>query len=145
MNVKLLLQTCSVSNKMIDVNIASYHDIYKLFKVSCSVLNNITCKLPQVPLHRNKIKLPYYIKLADLSLWSPVKNWHFIGFWYLWKMKDKWCNTGGWWTSHSSKYPSWLYPRWTSIFLLQSKQCISLEKFRSSSDSYFTDVSLFKQ
>lgn len=53
---------------MIDVNIASYHDIYKLFKVSCSVINNITRKLPQVPLDRNKIKLPYYIKLADISL-----------------------------------------------------------------------------
>lgn len=74
----------SVSNKMVDVNISSYHDSNNVYKDSCSVLNNITCKLPQV-LDRNKINFTYYVKLTDPSYSVPDK---LTFYWFLMCMEN---------------------------------------------------------
>ncbi|XP_072403248.1 uncharacterized protein [Diabrotica undecimpunctata] len=73
LEISTLSQNCSVSNKMVDLKIFSLYDCKKGFMTSCAVLKNITCRLPQVPIDRTKIKLPEWVQLADPSYSVPGK------------------------------------------------------------------------
>ncbi|XP_072392294.1 uncharacterized protein [Diabrotica undecimpunctata] len=73
LEISTLSQNCSVSNKMVDLKIFSLYDSKKGFMTSCAVLKNITCRLPQVPIDRTKIKLLEWVQLADPSYSVPGK------------------------------------------------------------------------
>lgn len=60
-----------VSNKMVELTLYSkvYHN--EKVKVSCALLPQITCKLPQVPIDFTKLNIPAHLKLSDPEFSKP--------------------------------------------------------------------------
>lgn len=58
-------QTGSTSNAMTDLTLYSKVNPQQRFKLSCAVLTNITCKLPQVRIDMSKLHIPQNVQLAD--------------------------------------------------------------------------------
>lgn len=60
-------------NKMTDIEIHSRHDPATKFKISCAVVDRITQNLPQLPIHKNLLQIPYHIsqELADDTFDTP--------------------------------------------------------------------------
>ncbi|KAJ8963040.1 hypothetical protein NQ314_005595 [Rhamnusium bicolor] len=63
----------SMCNQMVDCDIISRVDSRKRFKVFCSVMDRITCPLPQVTLDPEKLDIPESLLLADPSYATPSK------------------------------------------------------------------------
>lgn len=59
------------SNKMIDISVKSKSNAGQSFTVSCSILENITCPLPQTLIDIKKLNLPQNIILADPEFFKP--------------------------------------------------------------------------
>ncbi|KAJ8974051.1 hypothetical protein NQ317_016289 [Molorchus minor] len=72
-------ENTSISNKMVNVTIYSHVEENVKFNVTCSVLKNITCKLPQSPIKIQKLNIPNYIKLADPTFFCPSQIDMLIG------------------------------------------------------------------
>lgn len=68
-----ILNDCSEVHKSINVNISPKNNPSKYFKLSCSIVNSITQKLPQVSIDISRLKIPhYYLKnLADETFNKP--------------------------------------------------------------------------
>lgn len=64
-------QRCTTSNKMVCFNIFSNINPQQNFQISCAVLDNITCKLPQVQIDTDKLRIPQDIQLADSTFFIP--------------------------------------------------------------------------
>ncbi|XP_044751696.1 uncharacterized protein LOC123311691 [Coccinella septempunctata] len=64
-------QSCSMSNRMIDLKIHSLVHTDRKFSVSCAVLKTITCKQPQLPISLSSIPIPMNIQLADIHFNTP--------------------------------------------------------------------------
>lgn len=60
----------TMSNEMTDIIINSKLD-NSSFKVSCAILENITCQLPQVPINLKDLNIPIDIQLADPLFFNP--------------------------------------------------------------------------
>ncbi|XP_072401151.1 uncharacterized protein [Diabrotica undecimpunctata] len=73
LKISTLSQSCSTSNKMIDLIIYPFRTTHNGFNVSCAVLPTITCKLPQVKISRSHLSIPHDINLADHSFSVPGK------------------------------------------------------------------------
>lgn len=63
----------TLSNKMINLSIQSNANRMKTFNISCSILEDITCSLPQIEIDMEKINLPPNIVLADPLFYKPSK------------------------------------------------------------------------
>lgn len=61
------------SNYMVDVVLYSQTESNRNFKVSCAILNKITCQLPQVAINKSSLHIPQNINLADSLFHSPSK------------------------------------------------------------------------
>ncbi|XP_072380598.1 uncharacterized protein [Diabrotica undecimpunctata] len=59
------------SNKMVDLEIFPYRRNGNGFKISCAILDNITCRLPQVSINRSKFNIPSTVTLADPTYSVP--------------------------------------------------------------------------
>ncbi|XP_050313689.1 uncharacterized protein LOC126748481 [Anthonomus grandis grandis] len=66
-------------NKM--VNIMIHSNVYEnqSFSLSCAVLPVITCKLPQIPINKEKLKIPHHFRLSDPNYDSPSEIDMLIG------------------------------------------------------------------
>ncbi|XP_045477941.1 uncharacterized protein LOC123683085 [Harmonia axyridis] len=64
-------QSCSMSNRMIDLTIHSLVYPHRKFKVSCAILKNITCQQPQSYIDSCSLPIPIGIKLADIKFNIP--------------------------------------------------------------------------
>ncbi|XP_072392255.1 uncharacterized protein [Diabrotica undecimpunctata] len=73
LKISTLSQSCSTSNKMIDLIIYPFKTTHNGFNVSCTVLPTITCKLPQIKISRSHLSIPHDINLADHSFSVPGK------------------------------------------------------------------------
>lgn len=70
LNISGISQESLMSNKMVDLIIHS--NVYnKQFQLSCAILPNITCKLPQIPLDKSRLNIPMHCKLSDPFFSSP--------------------------------------------------------------------------
>lgn len=70
LNISGISQDSFMSHKMIDLVIHSNVQ-NKKFDLSCAILSNITCKLPQISLDESLLKIPTHIKLSDPFFSSP--------------------------------------------------------------------------
>lgn len=61
------------ANKIIDIVLHAKDNAAIQFGVSCSILENITCLLPQTSLDPQKLQLPSDIELADPQFYEPSK------------------------------------------------------------------------
>lgn len=57
-------------NQMIDIEVISRVDPSKKFEVSCSVMETITCKLPQLTIDPQSLEIPDNVELADAEFYS---------------------------------------------------------------------------
>lgn len=71
MNISGISQSTTMANRMADVEIYSNSDQNKMFKVSCALLPNLTCKLPQYKIMVNRLDIPKDIILADSTFFEP--------------------------------------------------------------------------
>ncbi|XP_072401563.1 uncharacterized protein [Diabrotica undecimpunctata] len=56
---------------MVDLEIFPYKRNGNGFKISCAILDNITCRLPQVSINRSKFNIPSTVTLADPTYSVP--------------------------------------------------------------------------
>ncbi|XP_072400905.1 uncharacterized protein [Diabrotica undecimpunctata] len=56
---------------MVDLEIFPYKRNGNGFKISCAILDNITCRLPQVSINRSKFNIPSTVTLADSTYSVP--------------------------------------------------------------------------
>ncbi|KAJ8976397.1 hypothetical protein NQ317_003947 [Molorchus minor] len=61
------------TNYAINIKICSLTEPKHKFNVSCTILNKITCHLPQVIINKDKLDIPENIMLADPSFFKPSK------------------------------------------------------------------------
>jgi len=73
LNISGICQSKSFINKMVDIQIMSNVNRKLKFKLSCGIVENITCKLPQIPINVGSLNLPNDIVLADPNFYSPSK------------------------------------------------------------------------
>lgn len=71
LNISGISECTTVSNKMADIVIHSNFNLNKKFKVSCALLPNLTCKLPQYQLLINQLDIPKDVILADNEFFKP--------------------------------------------------------------------------
>lgn len=60
-----------MTERMVDIFLHSNIECNKRFLVTCAVLNQITCNLPQVPIDPTRFIIPEEVKLADPSYFKP--------------------------------------------------------------------------
>ena len=65
LHISGISQTNSMSNEMIDLTLHSKVNYRQKFKLSCAVLQNISCRLPQVNITVSRLPIPQNISLAD--------------------------------------------------------------------------------
>lgn len=61
------------ASQMTDVFVYPHSRTGKGFKVSCAVLNEITCNLPQFTVNKDELNIPPDIALTNISFHSPSK------------------------------------------------------------------------
>lgn len=73
LHISGISQKTTLSHKMIDIYLHSNHDRARRFRVSCSVLDNITHQLPQTPIKVERLHIPTNIfeRLADPTFYIP--------------------------------------------------------------------------
>ncbi|XP_072380763.1 uncharacterized protein [Diabrotica undecimpunctata] len=71
LQISTISEHSSFSNKMVDLEIFPYKRNGNGFKISCAILDNITCRLPQVSINRSKFNIPSTVTLADPTYSVP--------------------------------------------------------------------------
>ncbi|XP_072392114.1 uncharacterized protein [Diabrotica undecimpunctata] len=71
LQISTISEHSSFSNKMVDLEIFPYKRNGNGFKISCAILDNITCRLPQVSINRSKLNIPSTVTLADPTYSVP--------------------------------------------------------------------------
>lgn len=70
LNIVGIGQNVTVSQQMVNLLISSKVN-NRHFDVPCAILNNITCKLPQIPIDFKKLRIPPGLDLADPTFFDP--------------------------------------------------------------------------
>lgn len=70
LNILGIGKNVTMSQKMVDLLIPSKLD-NRHFEVRCAILDNITCKLPQIPIDFKKLNIPPVLELADPTFFDP--------------------------------------------------------------------------
>lgn len=72
LNISGIAENSSICHEMLDVVIHSW-DSQESFKMSCAILEKITCQLPQLPIDCTQMNIMPQFKLADIRYHTPSK------------------------------------------------------------------------